>query len=80
MKYLETYENKIYKIDQIDFAVAHHLGNPIDAIDSFNSLAKKFLEKGDIEKVKECMEDMDKAIENAKSIINDFRNGNISFK
>ena len=71
---------KSYKIDEVPKAIAHHLGNPIDAIDSFINLSRKYLEKGDIENAKECLEEANKAVENAKSIIDDFRKGNISFE
>ena len=72
-------EDKEYKMDQVPFAVAHHLGNPIDAIDSNAYLAKKFLEKGDIDKAKECLDDVEKSVEKAKQIINDFKTGKIRF-
>lgn len=71
---------KEYKIDQVPFAVSHHLGNPIGAIDSFISLAKQYLERGDIENAKQCLEEADNASEDAKGRIQDFRSGNISFK
>jgi phosphoglycerate-specific signal transduction histidine kinase len=81
MKHLRKFnEGKEYTMDQVPFAVAHHLGNPVDAIDSGVYLAKKFLERGDVEKAKECLNDVEVSIEKAKQIIQDFKTGEISFK
>lgn len=82
-KYSEYNESKkllSYKYDEIPFAISHHLGNPIDATDSLINLAIKFIEKGEIEKALECLKDANISIEDAKSILNDFKTGNINFK
>lgn len=71
---------KTYTYDEIPLAVAHHLGNPVSAIDSFVVLAKKYLERGDVAKALECLNSCDDAIEDAKAKIFDFKTGNISFK
>ncbi len=71
---------KRYPYGEIAFAVAHHLGNPVDAIDSLVNSAKKYLERGDVEKAMECLSEADNAIEDAKSKVQDFRIGNISFE
>ena len=80
MKHLKNFnEDKEYRMDQVPFAVAHHLGNPIDAVDSGVYLALKFLERGNTEKAIECLKDVEISIENAKQVIHDFKTGKIKF-
>jgi phosphoglycerate-specific signal transduction histidine kinase len=81
MKKLKLFEDfKTYNINEISMAVSHHIGNPVDAIDSYLQLSRKYLEKNNIEAAIEMINEADKAVENAKSVINDFRVGNINFK
>lgn len=75
----EGINNKSYKYSEVPFAVAHHLGNPIDAVDQFIQLAKKYIDRNDLKNAKECLESADKAIEDAKQVVDDFRKGNIKF-
>lgn len=71
---------KKYKRDEVAFAVSHHIANPVDAIDSFVNLAKRYLERSDTAKALECLTEADRAIEEAKQRVHDFRTGNISFE
>jgi phosphoglycerate-specific signal transduction histidine kinase len=81
MKNLRLLEDfKTYNINEVPMAVSHHIGNPVDAVDSYLQLARKYLEKNNIKGALEMINEADKAVENAKSIINDFRVGNINFK
>lgn len=82
MKHLqvfETFNDKEFKVSEVPFAVAHHFGNPLDAIDSFVNLAIKFLERGNVEKAKECLVDASSTIEKAKQVLDDFRKERIKF-
>ena len=57
------------------FLVPHLIGNPVDAIDSFVNLAIKHLTTGFSTKAHELLMEAQKPLEEAKSVIHDFRSG-----
>jgi PHP family Zn ribbon phosphoesterase len=71
---------KPYKLSELPFLIADRIGNPVDAIDSFNTLAIKYLEQGKINEAKECLGEISKVIEKTKQVIDDFRSGKIKIE
>lgn len=63
------------KPESVSFLVPHLIGNPVDAIDTFIQLAKKQIQNGKHAEALEILNEADKSVEEAKSRINDFRNG-----
>lgn len=57
----------------VAFKAAHKLGNPVDATDTYLQSLKRKLSANDFAKASEIAEFMDKSIEEAKSVIGQFK-------
>ncbi len=77
MKHIKLFENfkeNILLNKPASFLVAHLIGNPVDALDTFIQLSKKQIENGNYKDALEILDNADKVIEKTKIVINDFRN------
>jgi signal transduction histidine kinase len=81
---LESERGKIELLERdaawklLSFTAAHRLGNPMDAIDSELSNLKKALSMGKTDMIEDIVQSMEIPIENAKSIVSEFRNLSIA--
>lgn len=62
------------------FLVPHLIGNPVDAADSFVSMARRQLEQGNYVAALDLLKSADGPIEQAKKAIHDFRTGKYEHK